>query len=103
MLNEIPVFVLIPALGVALLASFFVMRAVRRAMAAPRKPGQPASVIPNMFSTESVSERLVSAERASEIEAERLLEKQEALLELEARKSRVHEVMDSAGTVAAKN
>ncbi len=105
MFNDVHPVILVLGVGIALLVSFFGMRAIRRALAQPRKPGQPV-VLPSlveMVMPMSISDRVHEASRASEIEAEGLLAKQERLLELEARKSKVVEVMNGAGAVVAKN
>lgn len=103
---DLPPYVLVPAVGVALLLSFFGMRYIRRAFhrqpASKQSAGSPSPVLPFMPDV-SISERVILASRASEIEAEELLLKQERLLELEARKSQVSEVMSQAGITAAKN
>lgn len=100
---EIPPYILVPAIGLALLLSFFGMRYVRRSLAKAKQPGgSPEPMIP-FTRASAISERVVYATRDAEIEAERLLDKQETLTELEVRKATVDEVRNATKAIVAKN
>ena len=87
--------------GVLLLASFFGMRMLRR-IGSPRKASDPAPVLP-IFGKQAISERVVHAVRCAEISSEELLDKQEAVVDLEKKQAAVDEVRNATKAIVVKN